>query len=140
MNTYNFYLPIGDWSNDGHGKCKKYLIESNINPIDLIDIYLELDSKCKISEICAEYEEYEITNEQIKLLENIGLNVNKYFDEDNAPIDHTRSIAELIIDGMMLCNENLKLRIIDNIPDFNTWLARENKKPYFGLPGYGLFS
>ena len=40
----------------------------------------------------------------------------------------------------MLCNENLKLRIIDNIPDFNTWLARENKKPYFGLPGYGLFS
>ncbi len=53
----------------------------------------------------------------------------------------SRSIAELILDGMMLCDKNLKLNVIDdNIITFNTQLARENKKQRFDLPGYGLFS
>ena len=53
----------------------------------------------------------------------------------------SRGIAELILDGMMLCDKNLKLNVIDdNIITFNTQLARENKKQRFDLPGYGLFS
>ena len=40
MDTYNFYLPIGDWSNDGHCKCEKYLIESNSHPTNKFLLWL----------------------------------------------------------------------------------------------------
>lgn len=31
METTKFSLPIGDWSNDGHGTCEYFTVEANFN-------------------------------------------------------------------------------------------------------------
>jgi hypothetical protein len=145
---YKFKLPIGDWSDDGHGKCDYYTIESNINPEDLVEIVHNLDLKHKFSKICSEYEEYEVTDEQIEYLKSIGLNMNNYFINEEKYLS-TDKFAQLFLDIIMLENPNIKLNIInDNIIEFNNWFGQGvvkkkglniNTRSVINSLGYGLF-
>lgn len=145
---YKFRLPIGDWSDDGHGKCNYYIIESNINPEDLVEIVHNLDLKHKFSNICSEYKEYCATDEQVEYLKSLGLNIESYFNEDNSL--ETKSFAQLFLDIIMLENPEIKLKIInDNIVEFNNWFGQKiskernlnlnNNVSVLSSLGYGLF-
>lgn len=39
MTKYLFKLPIGDWSDDGHGYCKDFIIECNMPIEKVFDAY-----------------------------------------------------------------------------------------------------
>jgi len=79
---YKFSLPIGDWSDDGHGECDWFVIESNVPLEELREIYFEtkkrtnasLDSEEKRSP-CSNHEGSQISKQQIKKL---GLNPKNY--------------------------------------------------------------
>lgn len=146
---YKFKLPIGDWSDDGHGKCDYFIIESNINPEDLVEIVHNLDNKHKFSDICSNYGEYEIKNKKLEYLKSIGLNTELYF-EDNCFKNNTKSFAQLFLDLIMLENSNINLKIInDDIIEFNNWFGQKiskkrnltlNNNVHVLTPlGYGLF-
>ena len=144
---YQFELPIGDWSNDGHGKCEYFLIRSNIPAIDLVPIYIQMDEEFKISSVCKEYEEYNMDPEYYTYLNiDLQIDVRKYFTtdpDDDLDMDElaieSKNLAQLILDLLMLWDDSLKLEIVEEkeVPLFCNWLAP--KEDYFDLPGYGLF-
>jgi hypothetical protein len=104
---YKMYLNIGDWSDDGHGKWEKILLESNL-PVE--DVQQAYKDSCKLTgvsfnhsenytgvkrdwqeqrkyEICTEYEESSIQPETLEILLKFGfaeafLNSEDCFNDD----------------------------------------------------------
>lgn len=141
---YKFKLPIGDWSDDGHGKCDKYLIESNTDPVNLVDMYIHLDKKMKIGEFCAEYQDRNLTEDQVDMIKEMGLDPDKYVDESRYFHEGTRGMAKLILDSLMIENPSVKMKIVhENVIEFNNWFGQNVKKvtgvSVLDLPGYGMF-
>jgi|VirMetMinimDraft_7_1064189.scaffolds.fasta_scaffold25755_4 hypothetical protein len=149
---YKFRLPIGDWSEDGHGKCDYFIIESNHVIDDVMDSYIEMNEIYKVNEVCKEYEEsiidgsfFDLIEEKLNLdrgnyLENYDptLFTSAFFDFDDEEFGTTtKYLAQLVLDMLMSFNPKLKLKIVnDDIPDFNSWY---NSEKHVRLPGYGLF-
>jgi len=75
QNKYKFKIPIGDWSDDGHGKYVDYFIESNKPVEEVRELYFQacdkigfsLDGSYKQTELTpnAEYEDYKFSNETL---------------------------------------------------------------------------
>ena len=125
-----FKLPIGDWSDDGHGKCDYFIVESNVHFDVIVSTYLEMDEKYKISEICSEYEEGSLTEEQSEMVKNAGLKVDEY--------PEARQLAQLVIHFIMMYDSSIELKIVsEDIPMLSNWASPDGK--YLSLPGYGLF-
>lgn len=96
MFKYEYVLPIGDWSNDGHGRCEEIRIATNKNKKEIIEAYRKTCKKLNVTFDTNElYESYpirllvdgndlEISNETMNILFNNGLNENcmkKFFSE-----------------------------------------------------------
>jgi hypothetical protein len=80
---YKFYFILGDWSDDGHGKYEKILIESSHTVKEVQDAYKQSCKttgisfndpndftgikreyrKSKLYHVCAEYEQNQLSNE-----------------------------------------------------------------------------
>jgi len=142
---YKFKLPIGDWSNDGHEKCDYYIIQSNISAKELVPIYIAMDEKYQISKECSEYEDNKLSEDFIKLIYHLDLDVKKYITSEKWGIINSEELAQLILDLLMKFEPNLTLSIVpeDTLPEFNNWLGQKFKGISSGsvidLPGYGLF-
>jgi hypothetical protein len=54
MKTNKMYLVLGDWSNDGHGKHDKYLLESNV---DVSVIQQAYKDSCKLTGVSFNHNE-----------------------------------------------------------------------------------
>lgn len=140
---YKFKLPVGDWSDDGHGKCDYYIVDSNKEPKDLIDAFNAMDEKYHITRVCSEYEEYNVNSgfyEQMKIFIE---DIDSIFQKDEEYItfkDGSESMAKLTLQLMMLEDETLKLEIVedDSMPEFNNWFAQSQGKSLESI-GYGLF-
>ena len=92
---YKMYLVLGDWSNDGHGKTDKILVETNY-PVEKIKLaYKKAVKKTNIIfdhktneeqvEICTEYEDSKLNIEAQKLLTKFNIqfkDLNDIEDED----------------------------------------------------------
>ena len=142
-----FKLPIGDWSDDGHGKCEYFIVESNVKFEMIVNTYIDMDSKYKISEICAEYEQSGLTKDQVEMIKESGLKFEDYvgeeFDLEENNYIETDDIAQLVIDFIMLCDVRIKLKIgKEEMPMLNNWAGQEvtgKSGHVLSLPGYGLF-
>ena len=142
-----FKLPIGDWSDDGHGKCEYFIVESNVKFEMIVNTYIDMDSKYKISEICAEYEQSKLTEDQVEMIKESGLKLEDYvgeeFDLEENNYIETDGLAQLVIDFIMLCDVRIKLKIgKEEMPMLNNWAGQEvtgKSGHVLSLPGYGLF-
>jgi len=138
MEKYKFKLEIGDWSKDGHSQSEEYLIQSNVDVKELREIYFKTKkfNELSLEDICDDYEDNSISEEQIR---GLGLDVEKYqpiIDNGVEPDD----IIELFIDYIQTHNPEIYLKIInDNIPSFHFYGFDEQKRHIGGF-GYGLFS
>jgi len=139
---HQFKLPIGDWSDDGHGKCDYFVVESNVLLKDIIPIYINMDKEYKLSDVCAEYEENQMEENFIKFLNELGLPSSGYADDTRCMT--SESMAYLIIDLLMKFDPSLKLQIVpeEKMPMLNNWEAQAvtgERGGVLSLPGYGLF-
>lgn len=78
-----FYLPIGDWSKDGHGECDNILIESNSSLEDIREAHFKIEevTGINIHKIASEYEDNTIKSDTCLDLIELGLDINNYLSE-----------------------------------------------------------
>lgn len=154
---HKFNIVLGDWSDDGHGKTKKILIESNFSHEDLQKAYLESHEKTNITfhnndgtkiKVCVDYEQSQLTVDIYEALAKFDCPF------DNLEIDGIGE-ASVTIDNCEDCyfNEHSYLNLLmwfislsmpsdftwkkvdDNIPNFNGYW---DEKLNITL-GYGLY-
>ncbi len=141
---YVIDLPIGDWSNDGHGRCDNFIIESN-KPIEaLFKAYFAAQGKLpKLihpNNICSQYEQNTISNEVLTQMRAYGFVYSNSVDnDDDENYLETEELASWTLIFMMLGDKNLKLKIKNEkeIPKFINWNAPKGKQ--LDQIGYGLF-
>jgi hypothetical protein len=124
--SYLFELPIGDWSDDGHGKCDYFTIQSNVPMEEIKKILPLMQKEFGILDFFSEYEEASLSDYEFeKLIEKLP-EAEELFDTDNY-IQGTDSAAELFILAMKAYDPSLELEI------------RNTPILYEASFGYGLF-
>jgi len=66
-----FYIVLGDWSEDGHGKSEKVLIDSNIPMEEIQEAYKKSCKKTGFDfseNVCCEYEDCKISYKTFEML------------------------------------------------------------------------
>jgi hypothetical protein len=158
------YLVLGDWSDDGHGKHDKVLVESNKSVKEIQDAY---KASCKLTgvsfnhnedfterkrdyiekqkyHIAAEYEQgFDVSDEAKQALRDAGFDVEKHFaygmDEDNDQIEDNDVIfLYLWTEFVKLSLPDLIINKIpedDNIPVINGYWDKNLNVQF----GYGLY-
>jgi len=101
-----FFINIDDWSGDGHGKCDRFLFESNYTVAHLQAAYKESCKKTKIRlhEICSDYEDSRVEPGVAKKLIALGCDENmlrndeaeEYWEENNYGL-FPESMARLLV-------------------------------------------
>ena len=62
-------IPIGDWSDDGHGKCDWYIVKSNFTVEQAREAYFKSVEESKLdiaNEIATKYEDHSVSEKVIK--------------------------------------------------------------------------
>lgn len=138
---YRFRLPIGDWSDDGHGKCNYYYIKSNkpIEEVREIHFQTKENTGYDIEEICKEYEDSSIDIDLFNELVELGLDVEEFdLPYDDQVMFSPDNMCQLWVLLLMKTDETLKLEIED-IPEMLSFYGYDEKKRHIGFVGYGCF-
>lgn len=151
---YRFKIPIGDWSDDGHGKHEDYLIESN-KPVETIrELYFQacdklgfsLDGSYKQTKLTpnAEYEEYTFSKETLQALIDFGVVLDEeainYIKEQEST-DGTELLCDIVLAFIKTQDSELELTRVENegFPMFQFY-GFDDQKRHIGYFGYGLFT
>lgn len=146
---------IGDWSDDGHGKCDSFIVDFHVHDLNRIR---EAHYKAKevlgfdIGDLCARYEESTIEGEKLERLFEIGVLSEKKLNEELLEFDRDEqsNIVSLSPDAYEMCqiwvdilnhiDPELKGEIIpeDPIPTINFYGVDQQGRHVY-TPGYGLF-
>ena len=153
MDNYKFKLPIGDWSSDGHGKSKDFIIISN-RPLAVVrELYFQacdkigfsLDGSYKQTELTpqAEYGDYEFKKETLQALLDFGVKLDEDVVEyirEQENTDGTELLCDIILAFIMTQDSELKLKREpdENYPMFQFY-GFDTQKRHIGYFGYGLF-
>ena len=155
---YKFKIPIGDWSDDGHGKYEDYFIESNKPLEEVRELYIQacdkigfsLDGSYKQTKLTpnAEYEDYKFSNETLDALLEFGVVIDdddKYKDlveyiREEESVDEAENFVHIVLQFIKTQDPALELSIIpDDVPMFQFY-GYDTKNRHIGYFGYGLFS
>lgn len=155
MSEYTIKIPIGDWSDDGHGKCEVFEIESNYPVKDLQEAY---KASCKLTglqfnhnqnytglpehnqyrterHICTEYEDGSLSEFAIEVLQEHGINLDEILT-DGEYLD-PNSFARLILEFINLSMpKDWIWKFIENEGEYLNGFWNGNLNVQFG---YGLF-
>lgn len=132
MQLINF--PIGDWSNDGHGKCETYLISTDLNIEDVREAHFAVPEKLgfDIGDLCNDYGNCYLDEE----IQNKILDVCTEFNDLSDMISENTMI-KIWIGLLNYINPALNLKI-ENIAAIN-FCGRDKQNRHLNVPGYGLF-
>lgn len=141
---YKFNIPVGDWSDDGHGKCNHYLVESNKPVEEVREAHYKIKEVIGIdlSKVCSSYGDSSLNEDDYAILKDLGFEFNSsHFDddEDNA-IVYPSGFAEMWIFLLMQVDKDLKInRISEEGTDNLTFYGFDEEGRHIGLLGYGCF-
>lgn len=156
-----FRLPIGDWSDDGHGQTQDYLIKSNKTVQEIRELYFQacdklgfsLDGSYKKSDLSpmADYEDYIFKEETLNALLDFGVkideelvnNLREIYKTDPDEWDNivnTEELCKIVLEFIKTQDSELILEIIPEpeAPMFQFY-GYDDKKRHIGYFGYGLF-
>ena len=152
-----FYIVLGDWSSDGHGKSKKILIESNLTHDELQKAYLQSCKKTKIAfhndhkaklTICVQYEQAQLTREIFDALQKLNCPINDLeFDGVGDSQITDKNCEDCYFNETSFVN-TLMWFISLSLPSTFNWKIVEDKTPIFNgywdkdlniMIGYGLY-
>ena len=142
---YEFKIPIGDWSGDGHNKVEWYIIRSNKPVKEIRELYFKacdklgftLDGHNKLTP-CSEYGDNHFDKTILKLLLDFGIkidNVLKEYIELTETID-SDGFIEIVLALINTQDPDLKLEIVNH--ELFQFCGFDKNK-YIGYFGYGLF-
>ena len=145
---YKFKLPIGDWSNDGHGKCDWYIVQSNKPLEEVREAYFKA---CKLSGIefheylCSDYEDGCISLDQIEYFKEIGIDVlpllDEEFDEEfkNDTYVGVDGFVSILFKFIIKYTPDLELDTINDGLEMFPFYGFDHQNRHIGHLGYGLF-
>lgn len=137
---YKFYITIGDWSCDGHGRSEDFMVSSNM-PVEAVR---EAHYKIKgatgidIESICSEYEEDEIDEETVVTLKNMGFKFENSSGMGDG-IVNVPEMARLWIFLLQKADPTLELKIVECDTPRLQFYGFDEKGRHIGGVGYGLF-
>jgi hypothetical protein len=140
-------FPIGDWSDDGHGKCDWFIIETNKTVEEVREIHFSCKEKLgfDIGDLCRDYEEHSINEEITAKLISLGIveENNPCIIEDErfwpGEAEGSKTLCELWLDVLKYLDDTFIWTIVsEDIPCINHY-AFDQKKRHLQTPGYGLF-
>lgn len=136
-------IPIGDWSNDGHGKCDWFAIESNFTVEQVREAYFNSVEKSGVDickEVACEYEDNSVSEKFLNVFpEFLENGLVKHDPEDNEDyIEDSFDLVEIVCLFIQKYNPEFKYKILD-IPML-PFYGFDEKGRHIGYFGYGLFS
>lgn len=140
--TYMIRFPIGDWSDDGHGKCEYFEVQSN-HPVQHVrEVHFKAPEVIgfNIGDMCRNYEE--LSTEVVTKLNAIGIDPNKFLDGEIDPEDYYMDYESLINIWLAILNyidPTLELEIIKSKAEDINFYGIDEKNRHLETPGYGVF-
>lgn len=135
MTGHRFKLTIGDWSNDGHGRCETFIVISNKPVQESREAYFKAIEKLNFDisrEVCSDYQEYELKPEVRKKFKKLGYTIEEEFDPE--------AYAKLLLFFIKQGDPELELILSppDSLQTFH-WYGFDEQRRHIGHLGYGLF-
>lgn len=142
--TYTIRFPIGDWSDDGHGKCKYFMVKSNMPVKQVREIHFLAPTAVgfNIGQMCSDYECSSLDADIVEKLLAIGIDPKKYGmeDDDDDYWMEPESLVDIWIDILKYINTGLDLeRITKNDYEDINFYGNDDKNRHLETPGYGVF-
>jgi hypothetical protein len=133
MNKIEF--PIGDWSDDGHGKCDTYLVTTPMSVQEVREAHFAASSALgfDIGDICCDYHQSEIDE---SILEKISSVLPAW---DNERMENTEALFILWISLLNLIDPRLMLTPIESDAEPINFYGHDDQGRHLNTPGYGLF-
>ena len=138
--NYLIVFPIGDWSEDGHGKYHVYTISSKKPAAQVRDAHYKSADVVgfDLETICKEYEESTIKLSTVKRLKELGYGEFEESDTDKKKVYPTSE--ELVRIWAFILNKvdpDLNLKIVD-LPSI-VFYGKDTKGRQVNNLGYGIF-
>jgi hypothetical protein len=145
VQEYEFRMPIGDWSGDGHSICDYYSAYSN-QPVEQVR---EVHFKAKevtgvdIEEICNEYDEPIISSDTVAALEKLGFDFNTYSaavcdGDDSQVYADSWVMVNLWVFLLMKTDSTLKITVQKDSTPMLPFYSYDAKMRHIGYVGYGV--
>lgn len=133
---FTFSIPIGDWSDDGHGKTATFYATA-AKPIEAVrEAYFAVKAKlpdaCCPESFCDEYEEPEMAPESRTALISKGCEV-----PDEIGVD---AMANIVVWFLNQGDPELDVKLNGKPLPVLPFYGFDPKKRHIGFIGYGLFS
>jgi len=134
---YKFYLPVGDWSDDGHGHCEKFLIRSNVPVEQVREAHYRIKdvTGIDIETVCAEYQKDTISREVLEKLKALEIPCECDPDEPVSVDD----MAKLWLALLQKADPSMQLEILLDGTPMLPFYGDDEKGRHIGQVGYGLF-
>lgn len=135
MKRTTFRIPIGDWSNDGHGKCNWYNASSSKSLEEVREAYFT--AKKKLSKeicpenLCKDFENYPVAENIIAKIKQLGYDINANSFSSKEMADY---VCWFINQGDPFCDVCL-----EHNDDMLAFYGFDSKNRHIGFIGYGFF-
>ena len=130
-----FQIPIGDWSDDGHGKCEYFPAESDKSLEEIREAHFKMEKVLgfTIHDFCNIYEQSYIEKEYVKKISETG------FDLDTNNFN-TEQMAKLWVYLLNKIDPTLNIRLTEEekLPML-PFYGFDKKQRHISQVGYGLF-
>lgn len=138
--VYKFYITIGDWSCDGHGRSEDFIVSSNMPVESVREAHYKIKDTTgiDIESICAEYEEDEIDEETVGILKSMGFQFENSSGMGEG-IVNVPEMARIWIFLLQKADPTLELKIVDDDIPRLQFYGFDEKRRHIGGVGYGLF-
>lgn len=139
-------IPIGDWSDDGHGKCDWFTIKSNFTVEQAREAYFKSVEKSGVDicrEVACDYEDRSVSEKFLnafpEFLEKGLIKHDPKFDNYDFEyyIADSFDLVEMVCLFIQKYNPEFRYEII-NLPML-PFCGYDEKKRHIGYFGYGLF-
>lgn len=143
MKEYLIEFPIGDWSNDGHGKCDYYIVNSNKPVEEVREVHFKIAKRTGIiiANICCQEKGISLDDPILKQFNELGYRLDEEGDEsyidDGMYYPSSKEIVRMWLFLLMKTDGTLRLEIV-NIPMLPFYGYDDNFR-HMETPGYGLF-
>lgn len=143
-------IPIGDWSDDGHGKCNWFTVKSNFTVEQARESYFKAVEKSNLDiadEIACDYRNSSVSQKVLELLPEFVECLDKKgliedWNKDEEPeyyVVDAGSMAEIVCLFIQKFTPEFRYKIIEDTIPMLPFYGFDKKDRHMGFFGYGLF-
>lgn len=140
MARHQFRIQIGDWSNDGHGKCEEYYASARKPIKEIREAYFKAKAQLP-SELCPENFCCRHGDYQLPKAVSVAAKAAGYkFPEDPEGFLESATMADYVVWFLNQGDQELGAKLErKSTPPTLAFYGNDKKRRHIGFIGYGLF-